>query len=106
MALHRFVRSGADAVFGDVSTAQKVEKAAKLRLFDPSQLRSKILVVPRQSQSREDTGALEAIGWQRWDQLLEANGDREIEERQTSGDDIMQIFFTSGTTGGTTLFRF
>lgn len=79
-----------------MDTALKLEAEVSKSL---SNLRYKILV----PQAEDDSGIVENLinkkGWISFNDLCDANGSQEISPRKTSSSEIMQIFFTSGTTG-------
>eukprot|EP00092_Neocalanus_flemingeri_P075264 GFUD01093221.1.p1 GENE.GFUD01093221.1~~GFUD01093221.1.p1 ORF type:complete len:605 (-),score=142.61 GFUD01093221.1:28-1842(-) len=78
----RLVSSKADCIIADPETAWKVDQLDK-SLFS---LKAKIIVGGKRD------------GWLSWDQLYESS-ESIHEAANTHKDDIMQIYFTSGTTG-------
>lgn len=82
----RLLASGADSIICDEETAAKVD-----RLSLPSSLVTRVVV----GAARE---AGLSRGWLRWEELyMQAGpGHKAVDSHK---DDIMQIFFTSGTTG-------
>jgi len=78
----RLVASNADCIIADPETAWKVDQLDQ-SLF---KLKAKIIVGGERS------------GWLNWNQLYDSS-DSSHEAVTTHKDDIMQIYFTSGTTG-------
>ena len=78
----RLAASGADCVIVDPATAAKVDLVAARHRT----LRHRVVV----------GGARD--GWVSWDRLVEAAG-ADHTAADTHRDDVMQIYFTSGTTG-------
>jgi len=78
----RLISSNADCIIADPETAWKVDQLDQ-KLF---KLKAKIIVGGERS------------GWLSWDKLYESSGSTH-EAVRTHKDDIMQIYFTSGTTG-------
>lgn len=78
----RLISSNADCIIADPETAWKVDQLDQ-NLF---KLKAKIIVGGKRN------------GWLNWEQLYESS-DSLHEAANTHKDDIMQIYFTSGTTG-------
>jgi len=78
----RLISSSADCIIADPATAWKVDQLDQT-LF---KLKSKIIVGGERS------------GWLSWDKLYDA-ASADHEAINTHKDDIMQVYFTSGTTG-------
>jgi len=78
----RLAASNADCIIADPETAWKVDQLDQ----SPFKLKAKIIVGGERS------------GWLNWNQLYDSSDSRH-EAVATHKDDIMQIYFTSGTTG-------
>lgn len=79
--LWRLNTSKADCIIADWETAEKVDRLGKV-----GSVKHKILV-----------GATKE-GWLNWDEMFEAASDNHS-PLKTAKDEVMQIYFTSGTTG-------
>ncbi len=86
---HRMTVSGADTVIADAATALKVEEALG-QMKSHEKIKHKILV-------GEASKGLHAKGWVLFDDLM--SGADPIGHRETDKSEVIQVFFTSGTTG-------
>ena len=84
----RMEASRAAAIVGDAATAEKTEEALQIR--DIRNLKHKILVGDGSAQ-------LASQGWVRFNDLM--SGAEPHPHRETDCSEIIQIYFTSGTTG-------
>ncbi|XP_059078296.1 acyl-coenzyme A synthetase ACSM3, mitochondrial-like [Tigriopus californicus] len=85
----RLAKAEADTIFADVSTALKVE-ALKLNATH------KVLVHGQESEVQD---LINRHGWTSLQELLDQNGSTEIEPVETDASQMIQVYFTSGTTG-------
>lgn len=87
----RLEASGADAVIADAATTEKVDVALKgKKKALEGRVRHKILVGEGEKAEAQN-------GWVRFGDLMD--GAEPIGDRQTDSSEVVQIFFTSGTTG-------
>jgi acyl-coenzyme A synthetase/AMP-(fatty) acid ligase len=91
----RVSRSGADCIIGDIETAKKVEadESGACR-----KIKHKILVNDDEDAA-ETVSALRKRGWILFSEMISAHSEEESPEPNNSASDVMQVFFTSGTTG-------
>jgi medium-chain acyl-CoA synthetase len=92
---NRIVKSEADCVIGDAEVATKVEEEKH-----PTHLKHKILVSVAGYED-EESDLVNRRGWIPLKCLVEQNGASTelLEPVLTKSSDVMQIYFTSGTTG-------
>ncbi len=88
--------SGADTVFADEHTATKIDLIARAH---EGSLKNKILVTSATAEEGE-VYRLKNSGWIPLPDIVDQSGNPPCPENlDTSADEVMQIFFTSGTTG-------
>ncbi len=92
---NRIVKSEADCIIGDVDVATKVEAETH-----PAHLKHKILVSTG-DRVDEQARLVSSCGWIPLSELVSQNASQaaNLAPVETKSSDIMQIFFTSGTTG-------
>jgi len=96
--MKRIYKSKSNLFIGDVTSASKLEgvlNSKKDKDTNLSSLKEKIVL----GGSSTELDELLKRGWKSWNQMMEDNGETIFEGSRAGGDAIMQIFFTSGTTG-------
>ena len=91
----RLDKAEAKSIIGDVETARKVEEEASRR--HPKHLKHKIIVC--QPEDAEAKHFIDSFGWIPFHELVSQNAHKDLQPIMTPNTEIIQIFFTSGTTG-------